>query len=160
MARGAKQVQAGTENSVRITLRCAVSADRARVFAWRNSESTRRYFFDSTPISWETHVTWFGNVLSAECIHLLIGELAGEPIGVLRYDVTGECAEVSVYLVPGLTGIGLGTKLLAEGTVWVRRNLIGVRQLKARVVGENNASIRAFEEAGYRCEGSEFICDI
>jgi UDP-2,4-diacetamido-2,4,6-trideoxy-beta-L-altropyranose hydrolase len=147
-------------NSVIITLRNAVVDDRDRVLEWRNTDSTRKFFFDPTPGSWETHEAWFDSVLSAEHVYLLIGEVAGEPVGVLRYDVAGECADVSVYIVPGKTGLGLGTKLLAEGTVWLRCNVVGVRQLKARVVCENKASARAFEKAGYRCEFCEFTSDI
>ncbi len=143
-----------------IVMRRAVVADRKRIFEWRNSESTRRYFFDPSPIPWQTHVAWFERALAAEHVHLLIGEVGGEPVGVLRYDVDGRFAEVSVYLVPGMVGLGLGTKLLAEGTDWVRRNLAGVERLRARVVGGNKASLRAFEKAGYRCSVCDFECEV
>lgn len=150
----------GEKKGVALTLRSAVASDRDMVYEWRNSESTRRYFFDPALVSWDTHVTWFDSVLSGEHVHLLIGEIDGESVGVLRYDVEGECAEVSVYLVPGQTGQGLGPKLLVEGAAWVRRNLVGVCRLKAHVLCDNKASLRAFEIAGFNYDFCELTCDL
>jgi RimJ/RimL family protein N-acetyltransferase len=143
-----------------LTLRRAVVSDKLSVFEWRNDETTRKFFFDSAPVNCDTHETWFDRVLSAEHVYLLIGELAGKPIGVLRYDVDGDCAEVSVYLVPGRSGQGLGSKLLTEGTAWIRCNVVGVHHLKARIVCENLASLRAFKKAGFRCEICEYSIDV
>jgi len=160
MRRGKNKVLADKYNSVALTLRRAVVADRESMFEWRNNETTRKFFFDPAPVDWETHVAWLDRLLSDEYVYLLLGEVAGEPVGVLRYDVVGDFAEVSVYLVPGRSGLGLGPKLLTEGTDWVRRNVVGVRHLKARIVCENRASFRAFEKAGFGCEICELSIDV
>ncbi|MCI5134728.1 MAG: GNAT family N-acetyltransferase [Candidatus Electrothrix sp. AW2] len=143
-----------------IILRKAVIKDCEQIFKWRNHESTRRYFFNPEPIMWKAHLDWFEKVLANPSVHLLIGELAGEPVGVLRYDVRGQSAEVSVYVVPVKVGLGLGARLLISGKKWVHENISEILMLKAKICWDNKASLRAFEKAGFRCDVCEFYCDL
>ncbi len=79
----------------------------------------------------------------------MVGEADGEPVGVLRYDLSGDRATVSIYLVPGKHGQGHGSRLLLEGTEWLRRFFPDVRSIIAEVLADNVISSKAFLKAGY-----------
>ena len=132
-----------------IILRRATANDECSIFEWRNAAETRRYAFNPDVVAWKDHVRWFRDSLARTDRHLLIGELDNQPIGVLRYDVVNEVAEVSIYLVPGCGGRGLGTALLKEGTAWAARHLPQVTTLSARILPDNIASRKSFAKAGY-----------
>jgi RimJ/RimL family protein N-acetyltransferase len=70
-------------------------------------------------------------------------------VGVLRYDVRGAAARVSVYLVPGRHGEGLGALLLHAGHRWLAEHRPAVHFVEADVLADNPASQLAFVEAGY-----------
>ncbi|MBZ0104042.1 MAG: UDP-2,4-diacetamido-2,4,6-trideoxy-beta-L-altropyranose hydrolase [Sulfuricella denitrificans] len=139
MATGMKQIE----------LRRATEDDERKLFEWRNAPETRRHAFDSNPIAWEDHVRWFRATLTNADRRLLIGEIDQEAVGVLRYDLAGDYAEISIYLVPGHSGRGLGTALLREGSMWIRLNLPQVRHIRAKILPDNLPSRKAFAKAGY-----------
>lgn len=130
-------------------LREAVMEDARAVLDWRNEPETRKHFFDCDPVSWEEHQRWFAGVLQAESRFLLIAEDARGAVGVLRFDQEGTRALVSIFLVPGRAGKGLGAELLRAGARWVKGNLDGVAEIEAHIKRDNVASMRAFQEAGY-----------
>jgi UDP-2,4-diacetamido-2,4,6-trideoxy-beta-L-altropyranose hydrolase len=132
-----------------VTLRSATAEDAERVFAWRNSDEVRRRSFDPSPVAWETHSGWFHQTLAREDRALLIGEWRGQPIGVVRYDMEGDRARISVYLAPGQTQPGLGRRLIGEGSAWLKAHRPGVHTVIAEVMADNEASRRAFLAAGY-----------
>jgi len=134
----------------RIHIRPANEQDCDSLYQWRNAEETRRYVFDSACIPLETHRTWFLNALANPDRIVLIGEIDGRPVGVVRYDCRCEEALVSVYLVPGMTGQGVGAELIRCGTRWLREHRPEIRRINAEIMGENSASMRAFEQAGYK----------
>jgi UDP-2,4-diacetamido-2,4,6-trideoxy-beta-L-altropyranose hydrolase len=132
-----------------IALRKATPADARAMFEWRNTPENRRYALDPSPLEMSRHLQWVDATLADPDRILLVGELAGKPVGVLRYDVSGELARVSIYLVPGQHSIGLGAQLLSAGSNWMRAHRGDVGRLVAEIKPENAASARAFERAGY-----------
>jgi UDP-2,4-diacetamido-2,4,6-trideoxy-beta-L-altropyranose hydrolase len=132
-----------------LQLRPAVLSDRDAILAWRNDESTRRHSGDDGVIDAMDHARWFAGVLGDPGRKLLIAEENDRPVGVLRYDIKESEAEVSIYLLPGLAGHGLGWKLLAAGETWLAAAAPGVRCMLARVRSDNVVSLRLFESAGY-----------
>jgi RimJ/RimL family protein N-acetyltransferase len=69
---------------------------------------------------------------------------------VLRYDFRedGE-ALISIFLVPGGQGGGVGTQLIREGSLWLRKNHPAVGRIRAEVLTRNIPSMKAFRNAGY-----------
>lgn len=132
-----------------LKLRPAEPSDSERVLAWRNDERTRRYSLNATPIDPARHAVWFSERLNDERGALLIGEDERGPVGVLRYDVQGATARVSVYLVPDRHGEGLGALLLHAGHRWLMQHRPTVRAVDADVLADNHGSRLAFAEAGY-----------
>lgn len=43
---------------------------------------------------------------------ILIAELCGRSAGVLRYDIDGRLAVISIYNVPGIKSYGIGTQII------------------------------------------------
>jgi len=148
-ARGTNRI-ANLLSPPQITIRRASLEDCDAVYEWRNAKETRRYIFDAEPIPLETHRSWYCRTLENPNRILLIGEIDNKPVGVLRYDFTEDEALISVYLVPGGQGHGIGSQLLRCGTQWVRENYPQIGVINAEIFRENIASLRAFETAGYK----------
>lgn len=145
---GAKRVAAALLAPV-LALRLATAQDVRLLFEGRNADSVRRWAFNSEPIDWDSHVRWFERSLADDQRLLLIAHTAQGPIGVLRYDLRGEHAEVSVYLMQGQAGLGWGRALLGSGERFVRGHWPNVRIIEARVMADNEVSLRLFQKAGY-----------
>ena len=148
-AKGMQRV-AGLLLPPQISIRRAETTDCDDIYAWRNAEETRRYIFGAEPIPLEMHRSWFCRTLENPKRVLLIGEIDNAPVGVLRYDFTGHEALISVYLVPGGQGQGVGTQLIRSGSLWIREHFPQIKILNAEIFPENVASVRAFEAAGYK----------
>lgn len=142
-----------------IELRLAAPQDCEKIYAWRNAEKTRQYFFNPEPVELEAHRRWFQQTLQDPSRALLIGEQQGEAVGVLRYDLQGGTAVVSVYLVPGKHRQGLGASLIRAGSAWVAQHF-QVRAIRAEVLEKNVASYEAFLRAGFRRESVTLVNEI
>jgi UDP-2,4-diacetamido-2,4,6-trideoxy-beta-L-altropyranose hydrolase len=77
---------------------------------------------------------WFASVLTSADRCLLIGQREGLPFGVVRFDMRGEEAEVSIYLVPGAKVCGLGRGLLRSAERWLIENRPAVERIRAHVM--------------------------
>jgi RimJ/RimL family protein N-acetyltransferase len=145
---------------IQVDLRRATTSDCERVFEWRNAEVNRLWFFDQHMLSLDEHRSWYARVLADPERELLIGQSVGLPMGVLRFDMSEATATVSIYLVPGLAGRGLGTALLRAGTDWIRKTRSEVAMLRAEVRPDNVASSRAFIAAGYIEHANVFLLQL
>ena len=135
-------------------LRAATLADADFMLAWRNAPSTRQYALNRGKIATATHLTWLTKTLQSADVHLFIAEHNQLACGVLRYDVTGTEATVSLYLDPKQTGQKLGLHILRQGTHWVAANLPAVQRIHAQILPDNVASIKTFTKAGYLAQHS------
>ena len=79
-----------------------------------------------------------------------MGEIGSRPVGVVRFDKLSRIAvEVSIYLDPACTGLGMGPWLLRA----VQRWAVGegaLRCLLAHIRPGNRASELAFAAAGFK----------
>ncbi|MBK5510994.1 UDP-2,4-diacetamido-2,4,6-trideoxy-beta-L-altropyranose hydrolase [Pseudomonas sp. TH15] len=80
---------------------------------------------------------------------LLIAEADDGPVGVLRYDLRGLEAEVSLSLLDQRIGLGWGRALLARGELFVRAHWPQLTAITARVLPDNRASLKVFRDAGF-----------
>lgn len=134
-----------------VDVRLAVAGDAELVWPWRNDESTRRYFFDSAPVSLEVHLAWWIRSLSDPQRVLLLGRLDEKEVGVIRFDfVDLRQAKVSIYLNPEMTGRGVGKSLLRAGQDWLLQKHPEIDNVIAEVMPNNIASLRAFLGAGFK----------
>ncbi|MBK7901037.1 MAG: UDP-2,4-diacetamido-2,4,6-trideoxy-beta-L-altropyranose hydrolase [Betaproteobacteria bacterium] len=140
-----------------ITLRRASVGDGENLFTWRNRESVRRASRESAPISRPVHDAWLRDTLARPDRRILVGERDGVPVGVVRFDLSGEEAEVSIYLAPGEHGAGAGGDLLAAAERWLARDRsAGVCKIRAEVAGGNVPSRQMFLSAGYHPDAACF----
>lgn len=135
---------------LQVAVRVATPADCDAIHTWRNAEETRQYFLNSEPVSIESHRVWFQSSLKNPNRVLLIGEVGTKSVGVLRYDILDNEALVSVYLEPSMSGQGLGSQLIRCGTEWIQEHFQQIVVIKAEILRQNVASLRAFESAGYK----------
>ena len=91
---------------------------------------------------------------------MLIGEVDGETVGVLRFDTVEDEATVSVYLTAQGRGRGIGLELLIQGQIWLRSNAGHVVRIKADIRRTNEASIEAFKAARYRQTGDLYVREL
>ena len=133
-----------------ISVRAATLTDSKLVLEWRNHPSVRATAFNTAEILEHQHDKWYANYLKNNDRLLLLGEIDGEPCGVVRFDCSGADAEVSIYLAPNKQGGGLGGALLRAGEAWLRQKRPDTDAIIARVRIGNTASERLFGANGYQ----------
>lgn len=143
-----------------LRLRRATLDDARPAWVWRNAEPTRRHFTDPRTVDLDEHLAWWRATLSDPQSALLVAEVRGSAVGVLRLDREGDAAVVSIYLDPALTGIGLGTQLLKTARHWAAGEQAPVRRLLALVLPANRASALAFAKAGFRPGEPYWSCGV
>ena len=129
--------------------RRADTADRDSILAWRNHPAIRRVSRNSVEIDARQHEAWLQAVIANPSVELLICQSREQAVGVLRYDIHGEAAEVSIYLVPERLGSGLGRDVLAAGEAWLRAERPEVGRIWADVLAGNHGSMQMFRNAGF-----------
>jgi len=139
-----------------IELRVAVQNDAKKIYTWRNAPDVRKFSRNTESITLSQHEKWFENVLADPSRFILIGSLDGEEIGVLRFDVSGHQAEVSIYLAPEQHGHGYGAALIAAGENWLSSYCPEVSSVNAEVLPGNEASNKLFEMCGYKLNAIQY----
>jgi UDP-2,4-diacetamido-2,4,6-trideoxy-beta-L-altropyranose hydrolase len=139
-----------------IELRTATVADSDDLFAWRNDPAVRAASRIPDIIDKKTHQSWVVSSLTSIDRILLIGESDGSPLGVVRFDLSGIEAEISIYLVPGPHPPGQGRSLLQCAERWLAVNRPEIARIRARVLAGNERSARLFLGAGYVIEFADY----
>jgi len=132
-----------------VSLRPATMDDAALALNWRNAESTRAYSFDRSVLDAQHHRSWWANSFAMGQRDLLVPMIDTTAVGILRLDRSGMDATISIYLDPGLIGLGIGTLMLRSATKWVRQWRALTHRPIANVMAENVASQAAFRKAGF-----------
>ena len=89
--------------------------DSKVIFDWRNDDLTRKMFRTSELVEYECHCKWLAATLKNTNRCLLMCEPDGRRAksDVVRFDVEGQSAELSINLSPLERGKGLAPKCLA-----------------------------------------------
>lgn len=139
-----------------LSLREARAEDSEHLYCWRNHPRIRAVSRNQNEIAWEDHCRWLSGVLADPRRKLLIAYQGEAPVGVVRFDVEGEGAEVSIYLVPEAPVRCRGGDLLQSAEDWLLEHCREVRQLHAQVLGGNTVSKGLFMAAGYDVDNTLF----
>lgn len=148
-----------------VTVRAATLGDAELLWQWRNDPATRENSRSHEPVPLESHLAWLQASLAREDRQLLVGEVAGGPVGTVRWDLetAGEW-EVSITVAPDSRGRGIAAGLLAAAEIWLSRaatsvdptaptgepgERAGVAAYLAAVHTANAASRRLFLGSGY-----------
>ncbi|KAF0677018.1 GNAT family N-acetyltransferase [Profundibacterium mesophilum] len=132
-------------------LRAATLGDGPVLLDWRNDPLTRAASLDPRPIGRGAHLSWFAAALADPARQILIAELAGDPAGMVRFDLEkargGPCTVwVSIMLAPRARGFGHGGPILAAAMPACR---FRGKPLRARIRRGNAASLSLFRAAGF-----------
>jgi UDP-2,4-diacetamido-2,4,6-trideoxy-beta-L-altropyranose hydrolase len=140
-----------------LRLRAATQADRELLRIWANDPQVRAASFSSGPIAVEEHNKWFAGKMNDPNTTILIAENGtGTTIGQFRVDWRSEQeGEIDVSLASEFRGTGLGGALIEFGVNAVFAD--GGQRLHAFVKPDNQASRRAFEQAGFDNFGEEIM---
>lgn len=133
-----------------IRVRPATGDDARAVWEWRNDPTTRASSSTTAEVPWSDHEAWFVAALANPESWLLIAELDGRRVGVVRFDAQGSHGHwvVSINLAPEARGQGLGAPTLDAGWRWLASSQ-DVIDVVAHIRSTNRASLRTFEAAGY-----------
>jgi RimJ/RimL family protein N-acetyltransferase len=132
-----------------VVVRKANMNDARRAYIWRNAEITRRYSRNPSALTLEEHLDWWRTKIDESSNHLLIAHCNSVGVGVIRFDLTGNQAEISIYIDPDLHGFGLGSRLLELGCGWLVVHEPNVNRLVAEIHAENGPSIKTFRAFGF-----------
>jgi RimJ/RimL family protein N-acetyltransferase len=132
-----------------LCLRPASPADAELLRAWRNDPEARAASRHPAEVTPEGHAAWLAGVLADPDRLLLVAELAGEPVGQVRFDRLAEGRyEISVALAVEARGRGLSSGLISLAVGRLRESVPGA-VVEAHVRRENARSLAAFRRAGF-----------
>ncbi|MEI2635671.1 MAG: UDP-2,4-diacetamido-2,4,6-trideoxy-beta-L-altropyranose hydrolase [Methylotenera sp.] len=149
---GVYRVAQALHSEIVINLRQANKFDEKLLFEWRNHPKIRAVSFNKNEITWDQHHNWFSASLSNSNRVLLIGEYNNKSVGVVRFDLQNDDAEISIYLVQENENNGLGLPLIRSAEKWICKHRRGVKKLNANVLETNKLSQQFFIKAGYTPE--------
>lgn len=139
-----------------LTFRPAVAADSMLVHGWRNHPEIREVSGNKAPITLEEHERWFARSLADASRMIMIAELGGLPVGVVRFDLAGSEATISIFKNPEEAR---SFDLVGQATDWLFGHRSDISTIRAVVLAHNRRSARAFERAGYRLQESVYIAE-
>ncbi|MVM30988.1 GNAT family N-acetyltransferase [Spirosoma sp. HMF4905] len=141
-----------------LTYRTAQPADARLYFDWANDPDTRQQSFNSAPISLETHTAWFTRKLvDPNALLLIFSNEVGQPVGQVRFERT-PIADMPDEIIIGISvdsrqrGKGLASQLIQQACAICQKRWDAVT-IHAYIKSENQASVRAFQRAGFKLSG-------
>lgn len=118
-------------------------------FNLRNDPSVIEACFNSSPVSFHSHLGWFMRKLRDPKTELKIIEENGKPIGQIRFDMLESGAEISIDIIEACRGKGVGSRSIAEASGVFFREHPEVNTIAAFIKLENTPSQRTFAKAGF-----------
>ena len=141
-----------------IRLRALEREDLPLTQKWFNTPEIMEYEANPFPVSMSEENDWYESRLRDDSRKVLIIETLDEkrPIGNLYFDVDWKHRNVTLSITIGeldVQGRGYGTDALQTATHHAFEEL-GLNKVSASILAFNAGSIRAFEKAGFRKEGT------
>ena len=135
--------------NILVSLRRAAFDDCELIFNWANEDTVRLNAFNSNPIAFDDHKTWFTKKLNDDNCYMYILSLGGIDVGQVRFDVENQEATISYLIDKHYRGLGLGSLIIKKG-IDIIRNENKVRNLKALVKPLNKASVKIFRGLNFQ----------
>ncbi len=132
-------------------IRIANRSDIKDIFDWANDENTRQMSHTTDLVDWDEHNVWFNSSLIDPSRLLLIceDENLKKKIAVVRFDVDGERAVVSINVSPNMRGKGKAKECLKDAISSFKTIFSSVRFIDAEIKSLNVASKRSFVAVGF-----------
>ena len=131
-------------------IRKATFDDAELLLNWRNDEVTRMQAFSQDIIKPGDHRQWLERTLGdpKKVLQIILNEQS-EPIGQVRFDISGTVAEITIALGPEYRNRGYGTLALGESSRRCIEKHAERRRIRGRIKESNEVSIKVFKRAGY-----------
>lgn len=140
-----------------VTVRLATTTDAERVFGWRNDPAIRAVSRNTAPLDLENHRRWFAAATASPDRLVLIAEIKGLPVGMVRFDrLSDAMVEISILIDPMLAGLRLGDGVIAAAQAALASRRDSSVEILAETLPDNCASQQLFLRAGYRRDGNHF----
>lgn len=144
----------------RFTVRQATQADARDIFDLANDEVVRKGSFESGPIAWRDHLKWFkAKLADSNCLFFIV-DCQGKFAGQIRFDIPpgmagaiipeAKEAEISLSLHKHMRGLGLSPFMISRSIEQLLKARKEVTIVRAYIKQNNLASIKCFEEAGFK----------
>ena len=145
------QCAEGTQLSVRQ----ALPEDVMDILRWRNDPYICAISRQKEPINEAVHRTWYSRALDDADRLMIIGSLAGQKTGIVRFDRLQESLwEVSITITPEARGRGLGRRLL-EMALECLHSVDASAEVLAVARLSNAPSVRLFLSLGFNRESDD-----
>jgi RimJ/RimL family protein N-acetyltransferase len=131
-----------------LLIRRATMEDAKTLWYWTNDPAVRRNSLNVDAVLWESHLVWLERKIESKDCLLLIAELEGVPVAMVRFDKKNAEATISISVAQGHRGHGLGKRAMAAGMELVLHTW-ELDQLRAYVKPENAGSLALFEGLGF-----------
>jgi UDP-4-amino-4,6-dideoxy-N-acetyl-beta-L-altrosamine N-acetyltransferase len=130
-----------------------VHADLDRVLAWRNHPDVRRYMYTQHEITLDEHRRWFELTSADPRKHLLIFEIAKQPLGFINFHELGNggIADWGFYVAPDApkgSGRQLGCAALNHAFIELKHH-----KVCGQALAYNERSITFHQSLGFQQEG-------
>ena len=132
-------------------IRKANDDDSRDIFDWRNDELTRQMSHTSAFVDWNGHSGWFAASLTNKNRLILIceEESTNEKVAMVRFDVEGNRALVSINLSPKMRGKRKAKGCLSDAISFFQKSYSDVRFIDAEIKSINIASQKSFIGEGF-----------
>jgi len=140
----------GDKEARQLIVRPAMPEDGRELLKWRNDPYVRAMSRHSDVIDAAHHAQWYERALASPDKILLVGLVAGQRIGMVRFD---RCRlsmwEISIMVAPESRGLGISRPLLQNAMACFHQ-LHGGSSLLAVIKKCNMPSLRIFESLGFK----------
>ncbi|MCH8905203.1 MAG: GNAT family N-acetyltransferase [Bacteroidetes bacterium] len=133
----------------KLTFRPVEEDDCELIFNWANDPFTRENSFNTESINWDEHIIWFANKLRTDNCLFYIFFYNEKAVGQVRIDISNDEGVINFSVDRQFRRHGYGTTMLEILPDIVEGVRPGTR-LTGTVKADNQASIKAFERAGYK----------
>ncbi len=132
--------------------RKATADDCDLIFNWANDEMTRANSFCTDKISYDTHKSWYKNLLESDERFQYIFMKNSMPIGQVRIDISGHTAEIGYSIDRKMRGLGYGKLIISQAIDMISQDYPGIVEIIAKVKPTNEASITCFTKNGFESQ--------
>jgi RimJ/RimL family protein N-acetyltransferase len=134
-----------------LTLRQAIESDFESLLEWRNDATARAFSIISDEVTREQHDAWFNKSLQDKNCLLIIGEVLGDPVGMVRINIIDDSGlgRVSINLNPNFRGRRFSRQLLGASLLFGAQVLDNVFKYCADIHIDNVASQKIFISVGF-----------
>jgi RimJ/RimL family protein N-acetyltransferase len=137
-----------------IEVRRMIESDIREIWSWRNDLTTRNNSISSDVITWAVHSRWFYSALEDKNSLSFVGLVGADKVGLCRFTLIGNVAEVSINLNPAFRGKRLASPLLKYSIAEYCKSELNVN-FSATIKHSNHSSIACFESVGFTLSDSD-----